>query len=406
MDKETNLLKIKDVADLLGVTTRTVYRRIWAGELPATKIGGLYYIKPSDIGDIIEPAAAVHIAQKTADLKKCGSCLKVLRTADQVAATCTYQGCQELICKECAAKGIYRCRKHKVTEGEKWSDALAAHQAGELTTLVRANQARLRELNYLNRIQARIAQIETLIHPQDGELITVKDWEHFKELGDERAEVLRLKGRVLLDTRDTVEYPMNAWLSYHIPAEKKNKSLPLEINVKVLSHLQTMVEDGFDSQPLTDEDLSAYLVKLDQYMKNEPTFRITVLAATTGWDEAAAAVIAPKTATPAFAHPRMLIYLFDLETNTLIYSDKDIRLGQYAELFKPLLISEEAIEAQNDIERLLYQSGHGSLTVQDALKLLPYSEQVIKEAFKTMAAKGRYRLIELDDIGTAIQQII
>jgi len=49
MSEKDKLNRIKEVAELLGVSTRTVYRRIWANELPALKIGGLYYIRQSDL---------------------------------------------------------------------------------------------------------------------------------------------------------------------------------------------------------------------------------------------------------------------------------------------------------------------------------------------------------------------
>ena len=56
MSETDKLFRIKEVAELLGVSTRTVYRRIWSNELPAVKIGGLYYIRQSDLDKTIQQA--------------------------------------------------------------------------------------------------------------------------------------------------------------------------------------------------------------------------------------------------------------------------------------------------------------------------------------------------------------
>lgn len=413
MDNSSQLLKIKEVADLLGVTRRTVYRRIWAGELSATKIGGLYYIRQADITAMMKPVekrgpepGGLRVGEKQG-LLKCGACLRLIRSSDQIAGHCGEEGCEALICNDCAGRSKLRCRRHVVSDLGKWVDARTAFEAGELTTLVRSNQARLREINYLNRIRGRVAQIKTLVHPQTHQMITVENWEALLQRDDERAEVLRLKGKVLLDTKDLAEMPMNAWLLYQIPAKKGQNEAPLDLVVKVLSRLDVMVEDGFDTQALTADELSAYMLQFNEIMEQEQRFRLLVLSSTTGWDDGARQIIAGKGKQgggSAFTHPMLLIYLYDLETNELIYYTADERLAQYADLFTPLLLSEEAAEAEIAIENELFERGHGSLTLQDANKILPYSERVLRQAFDHMANSGRYRLLELADLGIAIQQ--
>ena len=145
MTPTTNLLRIKEVADLLGVTTRTVYRRIWAGDLPATKLGGLYYVKRTDLdallGELPVEAGSLSLhALPEPVLLKCGSCLRVLPSRDRVSASCSAVGCSEVICKDCASKGIQRCRQHVITTDDKWQEALAAQQAGQISLLVRGSQ--------------------------------------------------------------------------------------------------------------------------------------------------------------------------------------------------------------------------------------------------------------------------
>ena len=76
--------------------------------------------------------------------------------------------------------------------------------------------------------------------------------------------------------------------------------------------------------------------------------------------------------------------------------------AQYAELFNLALLSEEALDAEMEIENLMLEKGHSSLTLLYAAKELPFSELVLLETFKRMTAKGNYQLVELEDIGLAI----
>jgi len=105
----------------------------------------------------------------------------------------------------------------------------------------------------------------------------------------------------------------------------------------------------------------------------------------------------------AFAHRLLLTYLFDLPGNELIYSPRDERLQGYAELFKPLLPSEEIEQAIVGIEKemLTYES----LTMQQALESLPQSQEILEKAFEKLAASGNYVLTEVPELGPAIIRI-
>jgi excisionase family DNA binding protein len=50
---ETNILIIKDVADYLKVTERTIYRLAAAKKIPALKVGGTWRFSKTDIDDWI-----------------------------------------------------------------------------------------------------------------------------------------------------------------------------------------------------------------------------------------------------------------------------------------------------------------------------------------------------------------
>ena len=48
------LLRPQDVAEILHLTSPSVRRLIWKGELPSVKIGGRLYILKEDLEDLIK----------------------------------------------------------------------------------------------------------------------------------------------------------------------------------------------------------------------------------------------------------------------------------------------------------------------------------------------------------------
>jgi excisionase family DNA binding protein len=409
MDNPSDLLKIAEVAQLLGVTRRTVYRRIWAGDLPASKIGGLYYIRRSELEALLhsgrrgEQPMTTSESQQAEKVMKCGHCLRLIRSYDQIAGRCVQEGCEALICTTCAAQGVGYCRQHALSPAGKLLDAQEMLAAGEIPLLLKGNDARLREMNFLNRIRTRLGQIDTIIHPQTGELLTIPDWESLLETSDQRAEVMRLKGKVVLDAADLAQTPVNAALTYRIPAQKRQNGAPLEIEVRVISRLEEMVQDGFDIQPMTASELTEQLITLGEQAAGSKVFHLIVLAATTGWDEDARHLIAgQQQGGSAFVHPQMLLYLFDLESSELVFNAGDERLARYVELFIPLLVAEQAVGADDAVEKLMQSRGHGSLSLADAVKSLPYDERVLRHTFGRMQASGRYNLVEMPDLGLVI----
>ena len=404
MSDKDKLYRIKEVAEMLGVSTRTVYRRIWANELTSIKIGGLIYVRQEDLEKILNqsPASLHKTETDIPKIIKCGSCLKILKNTSEIARRCSSPGCVEVICTSCATAGKTKCRSH---QGFTEAINLRKKSKPEGPIKVRAGQARLLEVNYLNRLRSRMRRIESIAHPVSGSLLSIPDWEAILKTGDDRAEVLRLKGKVLLDSREASEQPLNAWLQYVYKPQANEQDSGLIIEIRVISRLDLMVGAGFDSWPLDEEDLEQSLIQISDAMPSDGSFKLHVLASPTGWTEAAKRIVTGSEDQQAFASEDFLAYLFDMQSNKLIYPLNELRSVQYAELFNPSLLSEEAQDAEIEIEGLMLSKGHSSLTLITAKNELPFSELVLMESFKRMANKGNYRLVELEDLGPAIQKI-
>jgi len=395
-------LKIAEAARLLGVARRTIYRRVWNGELPATRVGGLYLIRRTDLDALLAQGklSAEESGERCLPALKCGYCYRMIENDAQIGAVCASEGCTQLICSRCLNDGNIYCVAHFPKREQRWQEAQARHQNGEIPLLLRASAARLREMSFLGRIHRRLSQISTLIHPLYGEAINIAEWETLREQGDERAEIMHLLSKVMLDANQVEQIPLNAWMRYRLPLPKGRKERPLEIAAYTISRLGEMLRDGFDVCPLQIDDLSMWLVKLVEQAQRSQIQTIVVLAATTGWDAAARLAISGSSEQFAFANPFVQIYLFDLERRDLLYNLNDDRARQYAELFRPLLPTEERAEAVTAIEKELVI--HDSLTLAYAAQTLPYPETVLQQAFEVMAQSGKYALIQGKELGLAI----
>jgi excisionase family DNA binding protein len=400
---DPDLMKIGEAASYLGVARRTIYRWIWGGELPASKIGGLYFIHRDDLEAKLSQSRTARERETqspdTAVQAKCGLCRRLIRAASQVGGACQAEGCEALLCITCAAEGHTYCSSHTPTVEGQLLEAEARFARGEVPVLLRSNYARLREITFLHRLRARIAEVNTLIHPVSGDVLTISDWETHAKQGDERAKVMQFLHKVILDTEIIARSPLNAWVAYHLPAQR-GKENGLVIHVQVLSHLSEMLKDGYDTQPFSENELVDLLNLYSEKAEQERTVTMLVLAATTGWQSSARRLIAGDEAGTAFVHRWLLVYLFDMESGQLFYNEDDERLRGYAEIFSPILPAEEIEEVIRAVEKelVIYES----LTLEYATELLPYPKESIHEAFKRMKQTGKYLLVDIPKTGLAI----
>jgi excisionase family DNA binding protein len=400
---DPDLMKIGEAASYLGVARRTIYRWIWGGLLPASKIGGLYFIHRKDLeGKLSQSRAARESetqATDTVDQMKCGLCRRLIRATSQVGATCLADDCEAVLCVTCAAEGHTYCSFHTPSTKEQFSQAEAKFARGELQVLLRGNYARLRETTFLHRLRTRLAEVNTLVHPVSGDVLTISDWETHATQGDERAKVMQILHRVILDTEITARSPLNPWMAYRLPAQR-GKDDGLVIHVQVLSHLPEMLKDGYDTRPFSENELVDLLNHYSEKAEQERTVTLLVLAATTGWQSSAKRVIIGDEAGTAFVHRWLLVYLFDMESGQLVYNEDDERLRGYAEIFSPILHNEEVEEVIRAVEKELVV--YESLTLEYATEVLSYPKESIHEAFKRMKQTGKYMLVDIPKTGLAI----
>ena len=274
-EKSTEFLKINEAARYLGVTRRWVYRRIWNGDLPASKVGGFYFIHKQDLEALISKGKTGRLKEEkekvVPPILKCGYCFRLLELDSQIGDVCEAENCDELICTQCISENIHRCVKHIENHQQLWDRALEEYRQGVRKVLVSDSQARLREIDILQRLQTRLSTISTVRHPLSEQILTVKNWESIREEGDERAEIMKLVNKVVLETEWLTRVPLNAFVRFRLPELQNGnqKSEPLVVLAEVLSRPIPMLQRGFDTEPLGVNELLPHLLQIGtQAIKN------------------------------------------------------------------------------------------------------------------------------------------
>lgn len=115
------LLSIEEVAEILGLEYKSIYRLIRAGELPAARIGRVYRVNKADLAAFLEQQKqALHEetgGKKLAALReiRCGSCGERIVSELGIAGRC--EVCQAALCARCfGIDKIKYCKPHQKEE--------------------------------------------------------------------------------------------------------------------------------------------------------------------------------------------------------------------------------------------------------------------------------------------------
>lgn len=399
---DPNLLKIGDAAELLGVTRRTIYRWIWSGELQASKVGGIYFIRREDLDALINKGRTKKqiVNHEISPYVVCGSCNREIENENQIAGNCRQDDCEELICKQCWSLIIRNCRHHSPEEVIKQDNAWNAYLDGDYKLVITRGNARLQEINFIRRVKNRIQSINTLIHPTSGQALVITDWDSYRVEGDDRVSIMKGMGRVTLDEDTTRQIPLNSWVKWDIQNHILKSEMPLQIYIQSICRTEGMVQKGYDVEPLGEDELISILTKIVDNTEIDQCAAIVVIASPTGWDNSAINLITNYYQRLPFSMNQMVVYLFDMMSGELIYNLNEQRARRYVEILSPFSRDEEVSQAIVAIEKVLRE--YKSINLKIAKELYPYSIPVLKNAFEKLALKDNYYLKNISGIGLSL----
>lgn len=406
-------LSIKDAAEYLGVEYKTVYRLVKQGELPAGKVGGVYRIRREDLEAYFEAQIARTVAESkekgpatpSEAALRCGRCFRLISDFERCGGPCEAPGCEELLCQACWRKGEHLCRHHMPSREDRLAQALTDLAAGRLLRVVRAVQARQRETSFIARFEQKVLGIAMLQHPLTGEILRFTDdhWGRVHQVSDQQERLLQLLGAGYLEQKVLDTFPLGPVSRFPIDERslgRREPSRPLLIEARCLSHLETMVEQGFDTEPFGIEELIPTLQKASETAQEQNMATILALASTSGWDQECVTYISSSAEGRSFYHRLLMPYLVDLHTGTLHYNAADERMTAFADLFKLPLVTEQVLAIMEHIRReLVVRSG---LAATEIVQTLRVDRTLVERAFQRLADEGNCRLQQDDELGLVI----
>jgi len=347
-------LSIKEAADYLRVDYKTIYRLVRAGQLPAAQIGSVYRIRREDLEEFFErrrvratsTGRAIRQEQAIrADSDRpsftCGRCGRIIPAGEAPGGPCSSRDCDALLCRGCWIDyPDHYCAVHRPTQPDKLEAARAQLQAGQLSVLVTALEARQREAAFIASFERKVYALPSVRHPITGQVYRISDWNQRRVLQDDSVAVMNLLSVANLEPNLAERLPANAWLRFRVGHSSGRTTMVLD--GRVFSHLAEHVNAGFDTRPASLEEVTQALKQASEQAETEDIVVVLGMASTTGWDTAAIRYLGANLQGASFSHRRVLPCLVDLHSNRLLYNRLDERLKPFLDLFSPAPAEEES----------------------------------------------------------------
>jgi len=409
MDHE--YFSIQDAADRFGVDYKTIYRLVRAGEIRAGKVGGMYRIPRAELDAYFQAQMAQTASRGAKDEKaavseigKCGYCLRLISTPEELGGRCAVSECNAPICRECWDKGIRYCMAHIPGKDEYLEQAQQALARGDISCLVTSLSARQTERAWIARYDERVRGIGSIFHPGTREVLRISDWMQYHFTEDATFDLMRLLNVGFLDRTVQATMPHNELSRYFINVGALGRGKPSQafaLEARCVGHLEAYVQHGFDTEPVTPDALALLLSDLEKWSDDAATTYIVGLGSFTGWQEGAMTHIVSQDGH-AYRHPRVLPCLIDLRTGAVHYNQADERLQGlgFAELFKLPLAAEEVANIREQVVKVMLS--HAGLSLANLVHMLGQPETLVKRACEQLADTGRFKMVQDDDLGLVL----
>ncbi len=422
-------LTLQEVAEWLGVSSKTVSRLILNGKVPAMKVGGLYRIRLTDIEEYIERQRVLpHAKSKTSSHNpnsystqdnapdtsmteglSCGRCQRLLRGLAYNAGNCQEASCDVPLCQLCWSNEYDRyCRKHKHSYVQKLNTARQRLADFQIQVLVTTEEARKRELVFLHRFNQKIRENSFFISPIDGGRYQVGSWDDIHTEGTELDQSTLASLRLLQPDLEPQLLPQNLSSVYMWPppnGHSRRARNQFMIAAFVLSDLPEMAINGFSTSPTNRSRLLKIVEEKTSAAKAAEAFYVLGLASTTGWSREAVEMMEGGPKSHSFSSLYVAVCLIDLETNSLFYNAIDKRLRPYISLYRGELDEEAVLRVADWVRQELF-SGKTSLSVAEAAAGTGVEQAFIKEAFLHLEADGGFIMDNIPGFGLTISRKI
>jgi len=395
------LLSLEDVAKLLSVDYRTVFRLVRSGKLPAAKIGRIYRVNRADLKAFVEGAKDATSTSRSGSQPSgasiCSACGRRFVSAMSVAGHC--QVCSEPICSACwHVRDARFCRQHR-DGGERAEhvETGTAHHDARGAFRVSVAEVRRLEDRFIQRFEANIRSASEIYDPVQDRTIHVGNWDarHVRSDADAELRVLARQYKVSPDVLETL--PRNTASRFVAVPDGLVGTRTGEVVVigQFVSRLAKLMRDGSDDRPLTTSELDFLIRDVQGQADAAQRFHILLLASPTGWSMEAREIINARERTQSYYHRYLSSCLLDLLTGELTANVNDRRIESIVGLLTLEIDDERVGRCVAAVRKIL--TSQRSVTLAKAGKLTGCDEATTRKAFARLARDERYATEEVGD---------
>lgn len=389
-------LKIEEVAELLDMDYKSVYRLVLSGRLPAAKIGAVYRIRQDDLDRFLESQRILPGTEGSsaavAGVASCARCGLAFRVPSLVAGKCEELGCDAPLCTSCWERAADRfCSDHaRPGRLQTMERARELYRKGEIPIFLEADAARQRELTFISRFDQKLRGLPGLASPWDGSWVPVKDW---ATIHREEPALLLAEGVVVVRYgRGRRPLPRNISSFYYIGAEAGRK-VSFAISAAFFAHIATYQEQAFDTAPVSRAELLQIIDNALSLVRSRGTRLMIGLASPTGWEPEAEEFITGSATQQAFSHEDLALCLVDLfRGRPPIYHAGEGRIGGYRHLFAGETDMEKGERVRNFLQKEVITGERLGIMAREIEEALGVERVVVEGVFSALARQGLGRV--------------
>ena len=267
--------------------------------------------------------------------------------------------------------------------------------AGKPLRLVTSEDAKLYELNYIARFDAKMHEFPIRIY----NLIEDKNY-RINAWGDGHVRMSAGSGGDAGPENPRSVYAVEA-RKYRVFGEKVRKVV---VEAVSFSHLDEHKEYGFDTRRVGLSEFLALLggsipdAELGQYL------HVIGVASPTGWDERVVSEIQSEGFAHNYVSRFVSVCLVDSVTGEVFYNPADDRIASFVEFFKPEFDRERVERVRQVVLDAFLVKDY--VLFEDAVSESGEARDIVHRAFCELVDAGGYRMRWIEDVGVVVERVV
>ena len=267
--------------------------------------------------------------------------------------------------------------------------------AGKPLRLVTDEDAKLYELNYIARFDAKMHEFPIRIYnPIEDKNYRINSW------GDGHVRMSAGSGGGLGPLNPRSVYAVEA-RKYKVFGEKVKKVV---VEAVSFSHLDEHKEYGFDTRRVGLSEFLSILGGSIPDAEDGQYLHVVGVASPTGWDERVVSEIQSEEFAHNYVSRFVSVCLVDSVTGEVFYNPADERIAAFVEFFRPEFDRERVERVRQFVLDAFLVKDY--VLLEDAVSGSGEARDIVHRAFTGLVDSGGYRMRWIEGAGVVVERVV